>query len=111
MSSQAFSSTLAWWAPPVGRMSSTRVLLTGRMVMLYRSVGSIRRLSETLDSVLLGQNLANANTLIGRRIEGLNGDGDAVSGVVDKVTIQDKAVKLHVGDEVVPLTNVREVLP
>ena len=37
--------------------------------------------------------------------------GYEVSGVVDKVSIEDKTVKLHVGDQVVPLTNVREVLP
>lgn len=93
---------------PLNPMENNEIL---QQIGEMRQIESSTRLSETLDSVLLGQNLTNANTLIGRRIEGLNSDGDEVSGVVDKVSIQDKEVKLHVGDEVVPLTNIREVLP
>ncbi len=61
-----------------------------------RSVGSTDKLTKTLDSVLLGQNLTSATTLIGADISALSDNGDSVTGVVDRVSIDKGVPKLHV---------------
>src|SRR3990172_5794435 len=52
-----------------------------------REVGATDRLTETLDSVLLGQNIASATNLIGTDISALSDDGESVAGVVNRVSI------------------------
>lgn len=59
-----------------------------------REVGATERLTETLDSVLLGQNIASATNLIGAQVEGLSDDREQVSGVVSRVTIDKGVPKL-----------------
>jgi flagellar basal-body rod modification protein FlgD len=93
---------------PLNPMENSDIL---EQIGQMRQIDSSTRLSDTLDSVLLGQNLSNANTLIGRRVEGLSDEGESIAGVVERVTIEDKSVKLHVAGGTLSLTNVREVLP
>ncbi|NOZ39112.1 MAG: hypothetical protein GXP24_02655 [Planctomycetes bacterium] len=52
-----------------------------------REVGATESLTETLDSVLLGQNISSATNLIGADVVALNDDGERVSGNVRVVTI------------------------
>jgi len=75
-----------------------------------RAIESNDRLTETLEAVQLGQSMATASSLIGRTIEALTDDGSRVSGEVDRVSIEDGTAKLHVGDDVVSLTNVAAIL-
>ncbi|MGI9458132.1 MAG: flagellar hook assembly protein FlgD, partial [Aeoliella sp.] len=51
-----------------------------------REVGATDRLTATLDSVLLGQNIASATSLIGAEVVALSEDGERVSGNVRRVT-------------------------
>ncbi|HMP05060.1 MAG TPA: flagellar hook capping FlgD N-terminal domain-containing protein [Lacipirellulaceae bacterium] len=60
-----------------------------------RSVGATEKLTQTLDSVLLGQNIASATNLIGADIDGLSDDGQRVTGVVDRVSVAGGRPKLH----------------
>lgn len=60
-----------------------------------RSVGATEKLSETLDSVLLGQSIASATNLIGAEIDGLSDDNQKVTGVVERVSVADGRPKLH----------------
>lgn len=54
-----------------------------------REISSNDKLTNTLDSVLLGQNVATATGLIGTEVEGLTDDGRRVSGAVQRVKIND----------------------
>ena len=76
-----------------------------------REIGSTDKLSETLESVLLGQLFSNAGTLIGRQVSGLSDQGHDIEGTVDRVTIEDGTAQLHVGESTLPLANIREILP
>jgi flagellar basal-body rod modification protein FlgD len=60
-----------------------------------REVGATDQLTKTLDSVLLGQNIASATNLIGASVTALSDDAQPVSGVVDRVSIDDGAPKLR----------------
>ena len=52
-----------------------------------REVGATEKLTETLDSVLLGQNISSATNLIGADVVALNDEGQRVSGNVRVVSI------------------------
>ena len=59
-----------------------------------REVGATESLTETLNSVLLGQNIASATNLIGADVVALNDEGQRVSGNVRVVTITDGQPRL-----------------
>lgn len=59
-----------------------------------REVGATDRLTETLNSVLLGQNIASATNLIGADVVALTEDGERVSGNVRRVSIDGGEPKL-----------------
>jgi flagellar basal-body rod modification protein FlgD len=61
-----------------------------------REVGATDKLTETLESVLLGQNIASATNLIGAEITALSDDGEKVDGMVNRVSIDQGVPKLHV---------------
>src|SRR6188508_2374634 len=46
-----------------------------------RAVGASDKLTKTLDSVLLGQNIASATNLIGADISAITDDGESVTGI------------------------------
>lgn len=61
-----------------------------------REVGATDKLTQTLDSVLLGQNISSATNLIGADITAISDDGESVAGLVNRVTIDNGVPKLHV---------------
>jgi flagellar basal-body rod modification protein FlgD len=64
-----------------------------------REVGATDKLTETLESVLLGQNLASSTSLIGAEVEGLSNDNQRVNGIVERVSIADGQPTLHVEEQ------------
>jgi flagellar basal-body rod modification protein FlgD len=76
-----------------------------------RQIDASTRLTETLDAVLMGQNLSSAASMIGKTITGLDADAKKITGKVDRVTVADGVPKLHVGAKTVTLSNVGEILP
>jgi flagellar basal-body rod modification protein FlgD len=60
-----------------------------------RAVGATDKLSETLDSVLLGQSIASSTNLIGADVDALSDDNQKVTGVVSRVSIENGQPKLH----------------
>ncbi len=60
-----------------------------------RSIGATDKLTQTLDAVLLGQNLTSATSLIGTRITGLSDDNQSVDGLVDRISVTNGQPKLH----------------
>lgn len=61
-----------------------------------REVGATDKLTKTLDSVLLGQNIASATNLIGADVSALSDDGELIAGLVNRVSIDKGVPKLHI---------------
>lgn len=93
---------------PLNPMDNSQML---QQLSQMQSINSSKKLTETLDSVLLGQNLANASNLIGKVVVGLTADGKEVTGTVDKATLVNNVPYLNVGDDSIPISNVKYILP
>ena len=78
---------------PLNPMDNSQMLT---QLSEIRQVGSTDKLTTTLNSVLLGQNISSATNLIGANITALSDDNQQVTGVVDKVSVTDGQPKLHV---------------
>src|SRR5215212_11232178 len=61
-----------------------------------RAVGASDQLTKTLNSVLLGQNITSATNLLGADISALTDDGQAITGIVNRVSIDKGVPKIHV---------------
>ena len=61
-----------------------------------RQVGATDKLTQTLDSVLLGQNISSATNLIGAKSSALSDDNEKIDGIVDRISIDNGSPKLHV---------------
>src|SRR3982751_196340 len=62
---------------PLSPMDASQMLT---QIGQITQVGSTQQLTSTLDSVLLGQNVNNATSLIGKMITGIGDDGKDVTG-------------------------------
>lgn len=93
---------------PLNPQESDKIL---QQFSQLREIGATDKLNDTLDSVLLGQQLSNASSLVSKDIIGLSDAGSAVEGTVDRVTIENGSAKLHIGEETVSINNIREILP
>jgi flagellar basal-body rod modification protein FlgD len=93
---------------PMNPMDNAQIL---NQVSQIRAIESNTRLTDTLGSVLRGQNVATASSLLGKKISGLTDKGDKVQGVVDRVTVADDTTTVHVGTSEVSLKNIGEILP
>ena len=60
-----------------------------------REITATDKMTETLDTVLLGQNIASATNLIGAEIDAISDDQQKVTGVVERVSVADGQPKLH----------------
>ncbi len=60
-----------------------------------RSIAASDKLSSTLDTVLLGQNISSATNLIGAEVDGISDDQQKVTGKVVRVSVSDGQPKLH----------------
>jgi len=92
---------------PMSPMDNNQIL---QQVSQIREIESNSRLTETLESVQLGQAMATASSLIGQYITALTADGEKVNGQVDRVSVVDGQPKLMVGDYEVDLDNIGEIL-
>jgi flagellar basal-body rod modification protein FlgD len=93
---------------PLEPMKSENIL---QQISQIREIESNQRLTETLESVLLGQSVVTASNLLGRTVVGLSDSSEIVTGRVDRVSIEDGTPRLHVGEHSVALKNVSEILP
>jgi flagellar hook assembly protein FlgD len=60
-----------------------------------REVGATDKLTATLESVLLGQNIASSTNLIGAEIVAITDDSQPVTGIVSRVSIENGQPKLE----------------
>lgn len=82
-----------------------------------REIGATDNLTTTLQSVLMGQNLTTASSLIGKDVNALSDEHGNISGTVDRVSVEaaedgdTSNVRIHIGEYSVALKNIREILP
>lgn len=76
-----------------------------------RQVVSNDKLSSTLDSILLGQSVATASNLLGKTVTGTNQLGETTTGVVDRVVFEDGSPKVYVGNYVLSMDSITEIVP
>jgi flagellar basal-body rod modification protein FlgD len=77
---------------PLNPMDNSEML---NQINQIREIGSTDKLTSTLDSVLLGQNITSSTNLIGKDVKAISDDGQRVSGTVTRVTIEDGKPKLQ----------------
>ena len=93
---------------PLNPMDNAQIL---QQISQIREIEATTRMQETLESVLLGQNLANASGLINKQVTALTKGGDEISGTVERVSVAENKVQLTVAGQQVELANLREILP
>jgi flagellar basal-body rod modification protein FlgD len=92
---------------PLSPMDNAQLL---QQISQIREIAASSSMTETLQAVLFGQSISNASSLIGKEVKALNDAGDPITGGVEKVAIAEGEVKVYVGDHVVSLNNVSEIL-
>lgn len=82
-----------------------------------REISATNQLTDTLQSIITGQNLATASSLIGQNVSALADDGSMVEGFVDRVSIEasdddnsQRTIKVHIEEQSIALKNIREVI-
>ena len=93
---------------PLDPMNNKEIL---EQMSQIREIESNQKLTDTLESVMLGQTVSTAAALLGRTISALSDDAEWIRGEVEKISIEDGIPKLHIGSDVVDLKNVSEILP
>jgi len=87
-----------------------------QQVSQLREITANDKLTTTLTSFSVTQQLTTASTLIGKKIQGLDTAGDDISGVVDSVSIKidekdrnNRQVRVQVGNKTVDMSNVKAI--
>ena len=99
---------------PLNPMENSELV---QQISQIREISATNQLSDTLSSVLLGQNTATASSLIGKRISALTDDAENIEGVVTRASVSaddstdgSRTIRVHIGDKSVRLDNIREIV-
>jgi flagellar basal-body rod modification protein FlgD len=99
---------------PLDPLDNSQLL---QQISLIRDISATDKLSDTLDAVHTGQNLATASGLIGKQIRALTDSAENINGVVDRVSVEtsgddsaQRILRVHVGDHDISLENIREIV-
>lgn len=76
-----------------------------------QNLESSAALTEGIYNSTLFQEIGSASSLIGKQVRGVGDDGAPVSGLVDKVTVDGKTVRLMVQGRAMALGGVTEIAP
>jgi hypothetical protein len=71
-----------------------------------KAIGSNDKLTKTLTSLQLQQDMATGSALLNQTVTGLNTNNKMITGVVDKISVADGKVQVHVGDNTVAIKNI-----
>jgi flagellar basal-body rod modification protein FlgD len=93
---------------PMNPMDNSQIL---QQISQIKAIASNDKMSTTLSSMQLQQNMISGSVLMNQTIAGLTDQGNKVNGVVDKISVDSGAVILHVGKDTVQLKNVSEIDP
>ena len=72
---------------PLNPMDNSQLL---QQISQMREIAATGDMTNTLQAVLLGQNVSSGSALIGKQVSALTDAGDSVTGNVDKVNIAGK---------------------
>jgi flagellar basal-body rod modification protein FlgD len=75
----------------------------------FSALAELQKLNEHLTKSATEQSLAYAAALIGKEVEGVTVSGASVRGVVDKVSLVDGEISLHIGSEILRLASVSTI--
>ena len=75
-----------------------------------REISSNDKLTDTLEGVLLGQNIATGSSLIGKLVEGMTAEGEKIIGQVDAVTVHDNEPNLLVSGSYITMNNILQII-
>ncbi len=98
---------------PMNPMDNAQML---EQISQIRQIGSTTKLTDTLTSLAVGQELSMASGLIGKQIKALDNNSKDVTGVVDRVAVKtdsatkNRTVQVHIGDSIVDMKNIREIV-
>ncbi len=98
---------------PLNPMENSELV---QQISQIRTISATNQLSDTLSSVLLGQNTATASSLIGKHITALTDNAESVDGIVTRASVTvnssdgKRTIRVHVGDQSVSLDNIREIV-
>jgi flagellar basal-body rod modification protein FlgD len=90
----------------------TQPMSTSDILQEVSQIGSIEtnsQLTQTLQSVALGENVSTAASLIGRTVAGTNSSQQSVTGTVDGASVQNGAVTLSVGGQSLSLSEISAI--
>ncbi|MDR2762534.1 MAG: hypothetical protein LBB88_08050 [Planctomycetaceae bacterium] len=92
---------------PMDPMSNTEML---SQISQMRQITSNDKLSAGIDSLMQGEALTTASSLIGKTVTGVDSLGEKITGKVDKVTIESGGIaKLHVGNSIIDITSITTI--
>ena len=99
---------------PLSPMDNSQIL---EQIGQIREISATNQLSDTLSSVLSGQQMSTASSLIGKRVSALSDSGTNVEGVVDRVSIEPdenddaaRVLRVHIGSARIRMDNIREIV-
>ena len=99
---------------PLSPMDNSQIL---EQIGQIREISATNQLSDTLASVLTGQQMSTASSLIGKRVSALSDSGTNISGVVDRVSIEPdendesaRVLRVHIGSARIRMENIREIV-
>ena len=99
---------------PLNPMDNAQML---EQISQIRQIGSTNKLTDTLSTLAIGQELSMASSLIGKEISALDVNSKDVKGIVDRVAVQSdpkdnniRKVQVHIGDSIVDIKNIREIV-
>jgi len=94
---------------PMNPMDNSEML---QQLSQMRSIASNDKLTGTLESMQLGQNMATGSSMLGQIIRGLDDNGSRTTGLVERVSIdREEGIRVHVGSHSVRLKNIAAVYP
>jgi flagellar basal-body rod modification protein FlgD len=91
---------------PMNPMDNSQIL---QQISQIKAIASNDKLTGTLTSMQLQQDMTSAGVLLNQTIKGLNANSDAITGKVDSVSVAGGKVQLHVGNDTIDLKNVSQV--
>jgi len=99
---------------PMNPMDNAAML---NQISQIRQIGSTTKLTDTLSTLAVGQELSMASGLIGKEVTALDNNSKDVKGIVDRVAVQTdtkdknkRTVQVHIGDSIVDIKNIREIV-
>jgi flagellar basal-body rod modification protein FlgD len=99
---------------PLNPMDNAQMLA---QISQIREIGATNQLTRTLGNFAIGQELAMASGMIGKRISALDNNAQDIDGVVERVSVQTdnenpniRKVSVHVGGSTVDIKNIREIM-